>query len=65
MLSCLLIKADREREILPWLQDIIKSFGQHQMTHLHFRQLRDDQKVAVCEYLAGLPVRLFSVVSNK
>lgn len=65
VLSCLLIKTDREAEVLPWLKLLLGSFNQHQITHLHFRQLRDDKKLQACEYIAGLPVRLFSVVSNK
>lgn len=65
VLSCLLIKAEREAEVLPWLKSLLSSFKQHQITHLHFRQLRDDKKLQTCEYIAGLPVRLFSVVSNK
>jgi hypothetical protein len=35
------------------------------MTHLHFRQLRDDQKAIACQFIANLPVRLFVIVSNK
>ena len=44
VLSCLLIKAEREREVLPWLKELISTFNQHQITHLHFRQLKDDKK---------------------
>lgn len=35
------------------------------MIYLHFRQLRDDQKLCACEKIATLPVRLFTVISNK
>lgn len=65
VMSCLLIKADREPEVLPWLKELIGSFKQHQMQHMHFRQLRDDQKEKASRFIADLPVRLFSIVSNK
>jgi len=65
VLSCLLIKAERESAMLPWVKEIIRSFERHQMTHLHFRQLREDQKAAAVSFLASRPVRLFAVVSNK
>ena len=65
VLSCLLIKAEREAEVLPWLKSLIESFNQHQITHLHFRQLRGDKRLQACEYIAKLPVRLFAVTSNK
>lgn len=65
VLSCLLIKVERERELLPWTKSMIESFGRHQMTHVHFRQLRDDQKLGASRFIADLPVRLFVVASNK
>lgn len=65
VISCLLVRAERDREVLPWLKTLIASFNQHQMTHLHFRQLREDQKMVAAEFIAGLPVRLFAVISNK
>jgi hypothetical protein len=65
VLSCLLIKVDREPEVLPWVKTLVGSFNRHQMSHLHFRQLRDDQKLSAAKYLAGLPVRMFAVISNK
>jgi len=65
VLSCVLVKAEREQEVLPWLKDLMTSFNQHQMTHLHFRQLKDDKRAIACQALASLPVRLFAVVTNK
>jgi hypothetical protein len=65
VLSCVLVKAEREQEVLPWLKNLMASFNQHQMTHLHFRQLKDDKRAVACQALAGLPVRLFVVITNK
>lgn len=65
VLSCLLVRVERERETLPWLKSLLSSFQQPQMTHLHFRQLRDDKRLLACTYIATLPVRLFAVASNK
>ncbi len=65
ILSCILIKAENEAHVLPWLKELVGSFGRHQMTHLHFRQLRDDQKVIASQYIANLPIRAFAIASNK
>jgi hypothetical protein len=65
VLSCVLIRADREPEVLPWLRDIISQLKQHQIRYLHFRELRDDKKLLACEYISQLPVRLFAVASHK
>jgi hypothetical protein len=65
IISCLLVKAERDGEVLPWLKTLISSFDQHQMAHLHFRQLRDDQRSLAADYIASLPVRLFAIISNK
>ncbi|WP_428538023.1 DUF3800 domain-containing protein [Rhodopila sp.] len=65
VLSCMLIRSDRENDILPFLKDFLGSFKQHQIRHLHFRQLRDDKKAVACDYISELPVRLITVVSNK
>jgi hypothetical protein len=35
ILSCVLIRADREPEVLPWIRDLIGQFKQHQIRHLH------------------------------
>jgi hypothetical protein len=65
VISAVLIKANREDQVVPWTKDIIKSIGQHQLTNLHFRTLKDDKKLLVCEALSCLPIRTFSVLSHK
>lgn len=65
VLSCVLVRASRESEVLPWLKDIIKKIDQHQITYLHYRQLRHDKKLLACKCIADLPIRLFVVLSNK
>ena len=65
VLSCVLIRADRQPEVVPWVQDIISQFKQHQIRYLHFRELRDDKKLLACQYISRLPVRLFAVASHK
>ncbi len=65
VLSCLLIRADREVEVLPWLKALVAGLNQHQITHLHFRQLRPEKKMLAASTIANLPVRLFTVISHK
>jgi hypothetical protein len=65
VISAVLIKASREQEVLGWVRQIIKFLGQHQMTHLHFRRLKDEKKRVVCSEIALLNVRIFSVLSHK
>lgn len=65
VISAVLIKAERESEVVPWVKDIIKKLRQHQITHLHFRNLRPDKKLIVCSEIATLSLRLFAVLSHK
>jgi hypothetical protein len=65
VLSAVLIRSDREASVLAWVKEIITKIEQHQIRHLHFRELRDAKRIAVVNHIAGLPVRIFTVASNK
>lgn len=64
-MSAVLVRQSNDNQTLPWLQEIIRDIGQPQITHLHFRSLRDQKKGIVCRRIAALPVRLFVVLSHK
>jgi hypothetical protein len=65
VIAAVLIKANSESNVVPWVQDIIKKLDQHQITHLHFRTLKDDKKETVCNDIAQLKIRIFAVLSHK
>lgn len=65
VMSAMVLRVENDARTVAWLKDIIGKVGQHQITHLHFRQLKDDRKELVCRELASLPVRFFTVMSNK
>lgn len=65
VLSAILVRADRESTIPTWLRDIIIGLEQHQLRHLHFHKLPDDKKLWLCQQVASLPLRVFTVISHK
>ena len=65
VMSAVVIRAEREREIDDWTRQIVASLDQHQVRQLHFRHLPDHKKGSVCRQLAAMDVRLFVFVSHK
>ena len=65
VLSAVLIKAEREKDVLEWVKETVGEIAQHQLSHLHFRTLADDKRTVCCNRLAEKLVRLFAMVSNK
>lgn len=65
MVAGVVIRAENEAQVSDWMADLTTSLGSHQMRDLHFAKLSPTRKLAVCAYLAGLPVRCFVVCSNK
>jgi hypothetical protein len=65
VIAAVLIKSSSESNVIPWVQSIIHKIDQHQLTHLHFRNLRDDKKDTVCKEIARLNIRIFAVLSHK
>ncbi|MFN3399530.1 MAG: DUF3800 domain-containing protein [Ferrovibrio sp.] len=65
VLSAVLVSAEHEKEVLPWVKELVTQIKQHQRRDIHFSHLRADKRIMVCEALSQLPVRCFAVVSNK
>ncbi|HEY8098518.1 MAG TPA: DUF3800 domain-containing protein, partial [Methylobacter sp.] len=65
VMSCVLIKSERENEVLGWVKDIINNLNQHQLTQIHYYKLSYEKKIKVCEALASLNVRIFVLISHK
>jgi hypothetical protein len=64
-MSAVVVRTENEAKTVEWVKSIIRDIGQHQMTHLHFRTLREEKKPIVCTALASLSLRTFTVLSHK
>lgn len=65
MLSAVVVKATREKEVEHWVQDIRNGLWRHNRPDIHFKDLTPNKKRAVCEQMAALSARYFVVCSNK
>lgn len=65
VMAAVVIKAEREHQVVEWVKNIVKNIGQHQISHLHFRNLNDNKKRAICLEIARLDLRIFVVLSHK
>lgn len=65
VMSAVVVRESNDTSTVTWLKQIIAKLNQPQVTHLHFRKLREDKKALVCREIAGLPIRCFVVMSHK
>lgn len=65
VMSAVLVKAEREKEVLEWAKQIIQKLNQHQLAHIHFQKLENEKKEIACSELAKLPIRVFALISHK
>lgn len=65
VMSAIVVRESNDASMVSWLRQIVDKLHQPQITHLHFRKLREDKKAVVCQEIAGLPVRCFIVMSHK
>lgn len=65
VLSAVVIKSEREAEVLGWVKEIVAAMQQHQLHHLHFAKLTSEKRLIACEMLSKLPLRIFVVLSHK
>jgi hypothetical protein len=65
VMSAVLVRAEREREVDNWTRQVIASLDQPQVRQLHFRQLPEHKRGSVCRQLASMEVRLFVLASHK
>jgi hypothetical protein len=64
-IGAIVIQADREGELVPWVQAIRQDIRARQRPDLHFRDLNEAKKSRVCAAVADLPLRCFVLLSNK
>ncbi|HWK44089.1 MAG TPA: DUF3800 domain-containing protein [Stellaceae bacterium] len=65
ILSCVVLSVENDKEVLPWVKEIVSKFRNPQRKDIHFKDLHTARKRIVCKSLAEKPVRLFVVMSNK
>jgi hypothetical protein len=65
IIGALVVRLEREPELIPWVRDIREKIRSRQAPALHYRDLNPDRKTIVCHELAQLPVRCFVLCSNK
>lgn len=65
VMSAVVIRIDRERDLVDWVKNIRSAVGSRQGSTLHYRNLSLSKKCTACSELAKLPLRGFVVLSNK
>lgn len=65
VLSAVVMRSKWEMELPQWLADIRVDLGLDRTGPIHFRNLSPTRRLAVATRLASLPVRAFSICSNK
>ena len=65
VLSAIVVRAERGKEVIVWRDEIKSNFKNHQTHDIHFNRLSDAKKRYLCSYLADKPARFFAVISNK
>ncbi|QDY99490.1 DUF3800 domain-containing protein [Nitratireductor mangrovi] len=64
-LGCAVVRAANEPNLVDLVRDIKASIFSTQSPDLHYRNLKEHKKKAVCEAFAAEPMRFFVVVSHK
>lgn len=65
VLSAVLINARRECEVPIWLAETARRIGDEGTRVLKFSKRNMIERVTICRHIAELPVRIFTVASNK
>lgn len=65
VLSCFLVRIERDLDLLGWVREIQSRFRNNQSPYLHFADLIPAKKKIACEILATKPCAQFVFMSNK
>jgi hypothetical protein len=65
ILGGILIRAERESQVIQWARDIRAVLGLRQRLDLHYSDFKSQRKAGLCAHLATLPMRGFVMASNK
>jgi hypothetical protein len=64
-ISAVLVRRRYDDDLKAWVSEVLQTIGSANSQIIHFKDLTDSQKLAVCADLSQRPVRLFVVASNK
>ena len=64
-MSAIIIARQNFASIDAWHENLLSKLKINQTRHIHFKNLNDRQKATACQYLSNLPLRIFTVLSNK
>ncbi|OCJ05287.1 hypothetical protein A6U87_14885 [Rhizobium sp. AC44/96] len=65
VVSAILVSRDVDPKLKGWVAEICQAIGSQHNQVIHFKDLTVEQKLAACNYVGGLPIRIFTVASNK
>jgi hypothetical protein len=65
VISACIFRFSREREVVSWRDGLLAKCQKRGSRNLHFINLTHNQKVAGTQFMAQLPIRAISVLSNK
>lgn len=64
-LGCCIVARENDLKLPLWRDEILSRFPKRQTRDLHFRNLKHDQKVVVCQEIAKKPIGVAITLSNK
>ncbi len=65
LIGAVVVRGPVDRQLPSWRDQILARFQKFDQRDLHFKNLKHDQKVVVCQELASRPLRSSIVFSNK
>ncbi len=65
VVSCILVRRDNDKLTKHWFSNVASKCGHPGSRVVKFTSLKHDQKLASCQEIAQLPLRVFAVTSNK
>jgi hypothetical protein len=65
LLGAAIVRHDGDKKLPAWRNDILKRFPEKKSRDLHFRHLKHEQKVVVCQEIAIRQIRSCVTFSNK
>lgn len=65
VVSALVVRVERENDLVAWVRDMREALFQRQRPDLHYRTMSDYRRTRACQMLAERPVKCFAVASHK
>lgn len=65
LLGAAIVRSTNDKQLPTWRNNILDRFPLSQTSDLHFRNLKHEQKIVVCQEITKLPIRVCIVFSKK